>query len=330
MSPAPAETLAPPPAVAILGPTASGKSALGLALAEILGGEIVCCDSMQVYRGMDIGTAKASAAERAAVPHHLLDLAEPGEQFHAAAWAEAARVIIESARLRGRLPIIVGGTGLYYRALVKGLFDAPKPDPVIRARHQAEAAEQGIPALQERLRAIDPEAAAKILPGDLVRTSRALEVYEQTGVPISALRRQQAVMPPPLCIFSVLLDFDLDHLRPNIASRVDAMMVAGFLDEVRALRGAGHGAARAMQALGYKQLGQHVDGAMALEEAVAGIKSATVAYARRQRTWFRRERIHLRAHGPLLPSALAKLIRGWLSIEGARLHSVLEQRMLHP
>ena len=136
--------------------------------------------------------------------------------------------------------------------------------------------------------------------------------------------------PPPLCIFSVLLDFDLDHLRPTIAGRVDAMMAAGFLDEVHALRGAGHGAARAMQALGYKQLGQHLDGALALDEAVAGIKSATVGYARRQRTWFRREKIHLRAHGPLLPSALANLIRGWLSSEGARLHSGPEQRMLHP
>ncbi len=326
----PATEPLPPPAVAILGPTASGKSALGLALAEMLGGEIVCCDSMQVYRGMDIGTAKASAAERAAVPHHLLDLAEPGEQFHAAAWAEAARATIEGARLRGRLPIIVGGAGLYYRALVKGLFDAPKPDPEIRARHQAEASEQGIAALQDRLRAIDPEAAAKILPGDLVRTSRALEVYEQTGVPISALRRQQAAMPPPLCIFSVLLDFDLDHLRPNIASRVDAMMAAGFLDEVHALRGAGHGAARAMQALGYKQLGQHLDGTMPLDEAVAGIKSATVAYARRQRTWFRREEIHLRAHGPLLPSALAHLLQGWFAVHGARLHGPPEQRMIRP
>ena len=169
----------PPPVVAILGPTASGKSALGLELAERLGGEILCCDSMQVYRGMDIGTAKATSEERAAIPHHLLDLISPGEQFHAAAWAEAAIALIRDAEQRERLPIIVGGTGLYFRALVRGLFEAPRPDHAIRARHQAEAASIGIPALHERLRLVDPEAAAKILPGDLVRISRQLHVIAQ-------------------------------------------------------------------------------------------------------------------------------------------------------
>jgi len=301
-----------PPAVAILGPTASGKSALALELAERLGGEILCCDSMQVYRGMDIGTAKATPAERAAVPHHLLDLVSPGEQFHAAAWAEAASALIKEAERRERLPIIVGGTGLYYRALVRGLFEAPRPDPAIRARHQDEAARLGVPALHEQLRLVDPEAAAKILPGDLVRISRALEVYEQTGVTISDLRRRQPVAPAPVRIFSVLLEFDMDCLRSRIAARVDRMMSAGFLDEVRALRAAGHASARSMQALGYKQLGLHLDGASTLEEAVADIKSATAAYARRQRTWFRREEINLRSYQPLVPSALARLIRGWL------------------
>lgn len=320
MTPADGELHVPPPVVAILGPTASGKSTLGLALAELLGGEILCCDSMQVYRGMDIGTAKATAAERAAVAHHLLDLADPGEQFHAAAWATAARQAIAAVTARGRLPIIVGGTGLYYRALVKGLCAAPKPDPEIRARHATEAAELGIAALQERLRAIDPEAASKILPGDLVRTSRALEVYEQTGVTISALRRNQTV-PPPLCLFSVLLDYDMAQLRPRIAARVDAMMAEGFLDEVRALRDAGHGASRAMQALGYRQLGQYLDGVLAFDEAVAGIKLTTASYARRQRTWFRREDVQLRAHQPPRPSALANLVHGWFVVQGASLHT---------
>jgi len=300
-----------PPVVAVLGPTASGKSTLGLALAGELDGEILCCDSMQVYRGMDIGTAKPTPGERTAIPHHMLDLVPPGEQFHAAAWAEGARAIIAEVRARGRLPIIVGGTGLYFRALVKGLFEAPRPDPAIRARHQAEAAELGIPALHERLRQVDPEAATKILPGDLLRISRALEVFEQTATPISELRRRNAVAPPSLRVFSIVLEFALDALRPRIAARVDTMMSAGFLDEVRALRAAGHGGARAMQALGYKQLGQHLDGALALDAAVAEIKSATAAYARRQRTWFRREEVHLRAFEPLVPSALAHLIRGW-------------------
>jgi tRNA dimethylallyltransferase len=298
--------------VAILGPTASGKSALALDLAQQLGGEILCCDSMQVYRGMDIGTAKPTADDRAAIPHHLLDLVTPAEQFHAAAWAEAARTIIQDAEKRERLPIIVGGTGLYFRALVRGLFEAPRPDPAIRARHQAEAAQLGIPALHKRLSEIDQAAASKILPGDLVRISRALEVFEQTGTTISELRRQQPVAPPPLRIFSVLLDFDLDYLRTRIAARVDHMIAAGFVDEVRSLRAAGFASARSMQALGYKQLGQHLDGAVTLDAAVADTKSATSAYARRQRTWFRREEINLRSYQPLVPSALARLLRGWL------------------
>jgi len=305
-------SLRPPPAVAILGPTASGKSALALDLAERLGGEILCCDSMQVYRGMDIGTAKASPDERAAIPHHLLDMMSPSEQFHAAAWAEKACEVIKDAEKRERLPIIVGGTGLYYRALVRGLFEAPRPDPAIRERHRAEAASLGIPAMHERLRLIDPEAAAKILPGDLLRISRALEVYEQTGVTISEQRRLTTSAPAPLRIFSVLLDFDLDTLRSRIGARVAAMMSAGFLDEVRRLRAAGFASARSMQALGYKQLGLHLDGALPIEAAVSDIKSATSAYARRQRTWFRREEIILRSHHMPVPSALARLIRGWL------------------
>jgi tRNA dimethylallyltransferase len=302
----------PPPVVAVLGPTASGKSALALELAEQLGGEILCCDSMQVYRGMDIGTAKATPSERAAIPHHLLDLVSPSEQFHAAAWAEAALELIAETSARERLPIIVGGTGLYYRALARGLFDAPRPDPEIRARHQQEAADAGTCALYQRLCGIDPEAAAAIKPGDLVRISRALEVWEQTGTTISDLRRQKAPPPPPLRMFSLLLDFDLGLLRPRIAARVDDMMAAGFLEEVRTLRESGYSNARSMQALGYKQLGEHLDGRVDLASAVAAIKSATVAYARRQRTWFRRENVIMRAYHPLVPSALARLVRGWL------------------
>jgi tRNA dimethylallyltransferase len=242
----------------------------------------------------------------------LLDVVSPDEQYHAAVWAESARGLIDDCEKRERLPIIVGGTGLYFRALVRGLFEAPRPDPEIRARHQAEAGQIGIPALHERLRAIDPEAAAKILPGDLVRTSRALEVYEQTGTTISVLRRQKAPPPPPLRLFSVLLELDLDFLRPRIGHRVDAMMAAGFLDEVRALRAAGFAQAHAMQALGYKQMGLFLDGALSLDAAVADTKTATAAYARRQRTWFRREAITLRTQQPPVPAALIRLIRGWL------------------
>jgi tRNA dimethylallyltransferase len=300
-------------AAAILGPTASGKSALALALAARLDAEILCCDSMQVYRGMDIGTAKATAEERRRVPHHLLDLVSPAEPFHAAAWAARAQVAIAEVIARGRLPLIVGGTGLYFRALTRGLFDAPPADPAIRARHQAEAARVGIPALHQRLAALDPEAAAGILPGDLVRISRALEVLEQTGQTITALRRA-AAPPAALAVRAVVLDPPLAALRSQVEDRVAAMMAAGFLDEVRALRGAGFGATRPLQAIGYRQLGSHLDGETTLAEAVREIASATVAYARRQRTWFRREpttlRLTDRPDADAVAEAMATSVRG--------------------
>jgi len=292
--------------VAILGPTASGKSELGLALAERLSGEIVCCDSMQVYRGMDIGTGKATPHEQRRCPHHLLDIVDPTEPFHAAAWAERARTVIDEIIVRGRTPIIVGGTGLYFRALRGGLFDAPTSDPLIRARHQAEAAASGVPALHRRLQEIDPEAAARIMPGDLIRTSRALEVYEQTGIPMSELRRRATRPPLPWCLSVVVLDYPLDQLRLLIHARIDRMMATGFLAEVAALRHAGFGQTRALAALGYKQLGQHLDGLLTLEEAVAQTKTVTSAYARRQRTWFRREQSDIRAATPPDPDALAQ------------------------
>jgi tRNA dimethylallyltransferase len=260
-----------------------------------MGGEIICCDSMQVYRGMDIGTAKATPAEQAAIPHHLLDVVSPAEQFHAAAWAAAAHARVLDVAARGRLPIIVGGTGLYFRALAQGLFDAPRSAPEIRARHREEAAAVGTAVLHERLRSIDAESAARIKPGDLVRISRALEVFEQTGKTLSELCRRNVPPLPRLRIFSLALDPDPSLLRRRIAARVDSMMAAGFLGEVRRLRESGYHKARAMQAIGYKQLGEYLDGKTDLAEAVASIKSATVAYARRQRTWFRREEISLRA-----------------------------------
>jgi tRNA dimethylallyltransferase len=276
------------PFVAVLGPTASGKSALGLQLAEHLHGEIVSCDSMQVYRGMDIGTGKASAAERAAVAHHLLDLVDPGDPFHAARWAALARAAITDIAARGRLPIVVGGTGLYLRALVKGLFEAPPSDPAIRARHLEEAAALGVPALHDRLAAVDAPLAARILRQDLLRISRGLEVFEQTGVPLSELQRR-AQPAASGRRFTVLLDPPMPALRASIEARVDAMMAAGFLDEVRGLHQAGFGGTRALAAIGYRQLGEHLGGKLPLADTVAAVKRATVAYARRQRTWFRKE-----------------------------------------
>jgi tRNA dimethylallyltransferase len=277
------------PFVAVLGPTAAGKSALGLELAQRLDGEIVACDSLQIYLGMDIGTGKPTREERQLRPHHLLDLVRPDEPFHAARWAALAAAEIARIAARGRLPIIVGGTGLYYRALTVGLFDAPPPDESIRVRHRALAAQGGVELLHAQLVEIDPATAAAISPRDLVRISRALEVHEQTGVTVSALKERQR-RPPRWRPYAIVLDPPLDELRRRIAARVAGMMAAGFLDEVRALRAAGYGAsARPMQALGYRQLGQHLDGTCALDEAVSATVAATAAYARRQRTWFRKE-----------------------------------------
>jgi tRNA dimethylallyltransferase len=275
--------------VAVLGPTASGKSALALALAERLGGEIVACDSQQVYIGMDIGTAKPTREERRRVPHHGLDLVHPDEPFHAARWATLARAAIKSIAGRGRLPIVVGGTGLYYRALTTGLFEAPPADAALRARHRDLYEREGNEPLRARLLEVDPEAAAAIQPRDFVRTSRALEVYEQTGIAITTLRRQ-AARPLDLEPLALALDPGQEELRGRIEARLDGMLAAGFLDEVRALRAGGYGAGlKPMQAFGYKQLGAVLDGAATLAEATVETIRATVAYARRQRTWFKKE-----------------------------------------
>ena len=297
--------------VAVLGPTASGKSALGMALAERLGGEIVTCDSQQVYIGMDIGTAKPTRDERRRVPHHGLDLCHPDEPFHAARWAALARAACKSIAGRGRLPIVVGGTGLYYRALTAGLFEAPPPDPALRARHRQIYESEGNEPLRARLLTVDPEAAAGIQPRDFIRTSRALEVYEQTGIAISTLRRQ-AIRPRDLRPTVLLLEPSQEALHARIEARVAAMLAAGFLEEVRALRAAGYGAGlKPMQALGYQQLGAVVDGNTTLAKATTETVRATVAYARRQRTWFKKEPATARfASVPSLEAALAAISGG--------------------
>jgi len=275
--------------LALLGPTASGKSALGLELARRLGGEIICCDSQQVYVGMDIGTAKPTRAERRAVPHHVLDVARPDEPFHAARWATLARAALRDVAARGGVPIVIGGTGLYFRALTTGFFAAPPADASIRARHKEEAAALGVEALHDRLAAVDAPAAAGIGRRDLMRISRALEIFEQTGVPITALRRE-AAPPDDLAPRALVLDPPLPELRARIEARARQMFDDGFVDEVRALRAAGYGpACKPLQALGYQQVGALLDGACTEAEALAATTAATISYARRQRTWFRKE-----------------------------------------
>jgi tRNA dimethylallyltransferase len=300
--------------LAILGPTASGKSALAHALALRLGGELVSCDSQQVYIGMDVGTAKPTLAERREIPHHLLDVAHPDEAFHAARWAALARVAMRNIAARGRVPIVVGGTGLYFRALTHGFFAAPPADPAIRARHREEAAALGVEALHARLEGVDASAAAVIGRRDLMRISRALEIYEQTGVPITALRLR-AAPPADLAPRVLVLDPPLTELRQRIEERAARMFGGGFEDEVRALRVAGYGPAlRPLQALGYSQVGALLDGTCTRDEALAATIAATVAYARRQRTWFRKEAATSRLAGAPCVGELAELA-GTLALE---------------
>src|SRR4051812_48819001 len=282
-----------------------------MALAERLDGEIVACDSQQVYMGMDIGTAKPTREERRRIPHHGLDLCHPDEPFHAARWAALARAACKSIAGRGRLPIVVGGTGLYYRALTAGLFEAPPPDAALRARHREIYESEGNEPLRLRLLQVDPEAAAGIAPRDFVRTSRALEVYEQTGIAITTLRRQ-ARRPRDLQPTTLVLDPSLDELRARIEARVQTMLADGFVDEVRALRAAGYGAGlKPMQALGYRQLGAVVDGTTTLADATAETVRATHAYARRQRTWFKKEAASARyAMVPSVETALEVIASG--------------------
>jgi tRNA dimethylallyltransferase len=273
--------------LAIVGPTAVGKTALGVALAQHLGGEIVSADSRQVYRAMNIGTAKPTAAERAAAPHHLIDVVDPDDSFSLATYQDLASAAIAAIAERGRLPLVVGGTGQYLAALLQG-WQLPRvaPDPVLRARLEQEAAEQGSAALHARLALVDPAAAATIQPTNVRRVVRALEVYELTGEPISA---QRSVQAPPFATSTIWLTLPPPTLYARIDARVDAMMGAGLLDEVRGLVARGYGwELPAMSSLGYREFQPYLAGEQSLDEAVQRLKFNTHAFARRQKAWFAR------------------------------------------
>jgi tRNA dimethylallyltransferase len=273
-------------AVLLLGPTACGKSALAMRLAEQVQLEIVSIDSAQVYRGMDIGTAKPSAAERAAVPHHLIDIREPDEPYSVAEFVRDATAAIEAIRARGRLPLVAGGTMLYAKALREGLSALPPADPQLRARLDAEARELGWPALHARLAATDPVTAARLPVNDSQRIQRALEIHELTGSPMSELiggNRSQALASTTIA----LIPGDRAELHRRIEQRFDAMLAAGLLDEVRALRARGlHPDLPSMRSVGYRQALQYLDGKLFADFRAAGI-AATRQLAKRQITWLR-------------------------------------------
>jgi tRNA dimethylallyltransferase len=284
------EAASRPPIVVIVGPTAAGKSDLALALAEAAGGEIVSADSQQVYRDMDIGTGKVGPAERARARHHLLDIAAPDEPMTAARFAQLADEAIAEIADRGAVPIVVGGTGLYVRALTLGLLEAPPADEALRERLRQHAEAQGVAALWERLRRVDPEAAETIHPADLIRITRALEIYELTGEIPSAHRRRHDHRHVPLRYRTrfVGLAPAREDLDQRIGARVDAMIAAGLVDEVRALRAAGYAPPlRSQRAIGYAELHRHLDGDLPLGEAVNLIKRNSRRYARRQLGWYR-------------------------------------------
>jgi tRNA dimethylallyltransferase len=279
------------PPLLLAGPTASGKSAVALALAERHGGEIISVDSMQVYRGLDLGTAKPTAAERARVPHHLLDVAELSEPFDAAKFVALARAAEADIRARGRWPIYCGGTGLYFKALLEGLGESPPGDAVVRAALEATP----LPELLRELEQRDPAAFARIDRANARRVVRALEVIRLTGRPYSEQRVGWTKVENAECgtrnaeqVF--VLEREPEDLRARIEARVDAMFAAGLATETRALLERGLADNRtALQALGYRQVVEHLRGERGLAETIALVKTKTWQFARRQRTWFRRQ-----------------------------------------
>ena len=275
----------------VCGPTATGKTALSLALAEALGGEIVSADSMQVYRGMDVGTAKATRAERARVPHHMLDVAEPGESYSVARYVEEASRCCDEILARGKLPVVTGGTGLYIDSLLAGrVFGDGEEDGAKRAALNGDYDRLGGEAMLERLRAVDPARAAKLHAADRRRVVRALEVYETTGLTITEHDARTRLQPPRYEARRIVLSFaDREALYARIDRRVDEMAAQGLFEEVEGLLAAGLSpACTAMQAIGYKEAALALRGELSRDEALALIKQASRRYAKRQLTWFRR------------------------------------------
>jgi tRNA dimethylallyltransferase len=276
------------PLLALVGPTASGKTEAGIRLAETLGAEILSVDSMLVYRGMDVGTAKPTAEQRARVPHHLLDLVEPSEPFSVAAFQAAARDAAQDVRRRGRRPLLVGGSGLYYRAVVDEL-QFPGTEPDVRHELEAEAEALGGDELYGRLRELDPVAASRIEPGNVRRTVRALEVAAITGRPFSSFAASWESYPDER-VRVAGIRIAPEGLAERVERRVGDMLDAGWLDEVRILVAAGFGGwLTSSQAIGYAELARHLAGELSLEEAVATTVKRTRALARRQMAWFRRD-----------------------------------------
>ena len=276
--------------ICIAGPTASGKTALAVALAKELDAEVVSCDSMQIYRGMDIGTAKPTKEEMQGIPHHMLDVADPGEDFSVSRYCEMASPIVDDILARGKHVIVAGGTGLYMDALIRGNSFAPCPSTGMREKLEKQADEEGMQAMLDLLTSIDPQAAAKLHLADRKRILRALEVYYETGDTITAHNlKTQAIPPKYQAIWFGLEDQERSALYKRIDQRVLEMMDLGLLDEIKRLLSQGISEkSTAMQAIGYKEFLNALAGRCSMEEAIAQVQQSSRHYAKRQLTWFRR------------------------------------------
>ena len=278
--------------ICIAGPTASGKTALAVSLAKEFNGEVVSCDSMQVYRRMDIGTAKPAMDERQGIPHHMIDVAEPDEDFSVSRYCAMAAPIVDEILARGKIAVIAGGTGLYMDALIQGNDFAPFPSTGVRENLEQQAHEQGIQLLYDRLSEIDPEAAARLHLGDQKRIIRALEVYLETGETITAHNRKTQLLPPRYSPLWLGLDFEhRAELYHRIDRRVGLMLEMGLIDEIQGLLSSGiPPKCTAMQAIGYKEFVAALNGEATVEEAADQVRQSSRRYAKRQLTWFRRNR----------------------------------------
>jgi tRNA dimethylallyltransferase len=279
-----------PAVVAILGPTATGKSALALAMAERYGGEIINCDSTAVYRGFDIGTDKTAPADRRGIPHHLIDIADPTDEYTAAQYARDAAAVVRDVHARGRLPILAGGTGLYYRALTRGLFPGPGKNAPLRQRLEAIAERRDVTLLHRMLRKVDPASALRIQPRDLKRLVRALEVFFLTGQPLTAHFADTVSPLPDVDVVAIGLRLPAAQISERVTRRVDEQFERGLLDEIRTLLARGiPEAARPFGGLVYRQALEHLHGVRDEAATRALIAQENRRYARRQLIWFRKE-----------------------------------------
>ncbi|MGD9875366.1 tRNA (adenosine(37)-N6)-dimethylallyltransferase MiaA [Desulfococcus sp.] len=277
-----------PDIVVICGPTGIGKTATAIALARIFHGEIISADSMQIYRHMDIGTAKPTPEERTAAPHHLIDIADPDEPFDAARYAREARAVIAAVVARNALPIVTGGTGLYIKSLTQGIFRAKPVDPALRERLKQEVDRMGAPALHRRLQERDPITAGRIHPNDAFRIIRAIEIFETTGKPLSDHHSTHRFGDAPFRTLKIGLEMERSALYERIDRRVDIMLAMGLAAEVRGLLELGYPSQlKSMKSIGYRHMADFIEGRTTWAEAVRTLKRDTRRYAKRQYTWFR-------------------------------------------